>query len=73
MSKKRQAIWIGQEDEAGTLLAAARDYIEAHNGKLVVLGPIELQHWPDDSRHTFRLAIRFTGKPPKQPTPQEAR
>lgn len=70
VSNKRRlkdTVWIGQGTELDVLRKAAQDYIEANGGKPMVIGPVELQHWPQDPKHVYRLAVRFTGKPPKQP------
>ena len=64
---KGKAVWIGCGDETDGLFEAARAYVKCHGGSIVVIGPIELQRWPQDSKHAYRLAIRFTGKPPKKP------
>lgn len=71
-AKKRKRlgrpVFIGQNDERDDLLEAARKYIEVNGGKPLVIGPIELQQWPEDNKHVYRLAIKFTGKPPSKPT-----
>lgn len=67
MAQKTRAIWIGQGNERDALFEAAVAYIKRYKGKAVIIGPIELQHWPEDHKNTFRLAIRFTGKPPQKP------
>jgi hypothetical protein len=69
MAKRRlaKAVWIGQGNELDGLLEAANAYILANGGKVVVIGPVELQKWPEDNRSTFRIAVRFTGKPPQKP------
>lgn len=56
---------------AHKLYAAVQEYVEAHGGKVVVAGPVEVQQWPGDLEFTFRLAVKFTGRRPQAPTPPE--
>lgn len=65
MAKQQSKIaWIGKGDEADALLGAATNYIERRGGKVIIVGPIELQQWPKDRRCVYRLAVRFIGKRP---------
>ena len=46
------------------LYKAVQKYVENRGGKIMVIGGIEVQQWPEDSAMTFRVAIRCTGKKP---------
>jgi hypothetical protein len=39
-------------------------YVEEKGGKILVIGGIEIQQFPEDLRNNYRIAIRFTGKKP---------
>lgn len=44
---------------------AVQNFVEKNGGKLLVIGGIEVQTWPDDNLLNFRIAIKCTGNPPK--------
>lgn len=46
------------------LYSAVQDYIEKNGGCLSVIGGVEIQDWPQDSKGSFRLAIRCCGIKP---------
>lgn len=46
------------------LYKAVANYIEKAGGKAVVIGGVEIQQWPDDRKHIFRIAIKFSGRRP---------
>lgn len=47
------------------LYDAVANYIEKRGGKVVVVGGVEIQQWPQDGEFRFSVAIRCTGKVPK--------
>jgi hypothetical protein len=47
------------------LYTAVQRYVENRSGKIVVIGGIEIQEWPDDPKCSFRVAVRCMGKKPK--------
>lgn len=44
---------------------SVQQYVEHFGGRIAVIGGVEVQQWPDDLTHTFRIAIRCTGKKPE--------
>lgn len=54
-----------KKDVTDRLYKAVVDFIDAKKGKVVVIGGVEIQQFPDDSEFTFRLAVRITGKKPQ--------
>lgn len=46
------------------LYDAAAAYVESRGGKLVVVGGVTVQQWPDDLKFNWTLGIRCTGKRP---------
>jgi hypothetical protein len=53
------------------LYRAVRHYVESLGGSIVVIGGIEVQQWPGDPEHTYRLAVKFMGRKPEIPGPKE--
>lgn len=51
-------------DSLGRLQQAVITYVEEHAGKVVIIGDIEVQRWPEDREHVFRIALKCTGKAP---------
>lgn len=54
-----------KKDALQKLYDASIAYIESKGGQVVVIGGVEIQHFPEDHEFNFRLAIRITGKGPK--------
>lgn len=46
------------------LYRAVVNYVEAHGGKLLVIGGVEVQSMPGDRPGNFRIAVRCTGNAP---------
>jgi hypothetical protein len=46
------------------LYSAVQEYVEGHGGKLIVIGGVQIQEWPEDNPLCFRLAIKCTGRKP---------
>ena len=65
MKVKKKTVWIGQGTPADNLYAACQAYLKEHHGVAVGMGPIVVMHLPEDAKHTFYLAVKFTGTPPK--------
>jgi hypothetical protein len=52
------------------LYRAVRRYVQSLGGSIVVIGGIEVQEWPEDSEHCYRVAVRVLGrKPTLKPAP----
>lgn len=47
------------------LYKAVAHYVEKVGGKLVVIGGIQVQQWPNDGEYRFTIGIRCTGTKPK--------
>lgn len=52
-------------DHEANLYEAIARYIEHGGGKPIVIGGIEVQHWPNDPKEKHRVAVHFLGTPPK--------
>ena len=50
------------------LYRAVRRYVESLDGSIAVIGGIEIQQWPDDRQMNYRVAVRCTGRAPKEAT-----
>lgn len=70
-----------KSDATEALYDAVVAYVEAHGGKLAVIGGVQIQEWPGDRSATFVVAVKCTGRKPKfaldpekatrgQPTPK---
>lgn len=64
MTRKARKVSVKRKDAQDILIDAAAKYIQSKGGKVVVIGGIEIQRWPDDPEFNFRLAIHCTGKAP---------
>ena len=49
----------------GSVHRVVAAYIAHLGGKVIVSGPIEIQRWPYDATHNFRVAIHCTGRLPR--------
>jgi hypothetical protein len=47
------------------LYKAVQKYVEKGGGKLLVIGGIEIQEWPLDPPHVFRVGVRCLGRKPE--------
>lgn len=54
-----------KRDKLGKLYDATIAYIESKGWKVMVIGGVEIQQFPEDAKFNFRIAIRFTGKKPQ--------
>lgn len=63
-TKKAQGDVLAGRSPEMQLLRAVRRYVEAHGGKIVVIGGVELQRLPDDPEGKYRLAVAFLGRKP---------
>jgi hypothetical protein len=55
-----------KNDPAHNLLVAASRFIRAKGGSLLIIGPIEVQEWPEDRAGMFRLAVKCLGRKPNK-------
>jgi len=39
-------------------------YVAHFGGKIIVSGPIQIQHWPGDGRFQFTVAVKCSGRKP---------
>ena len=53
------------EDDTNKLYKAIQEYVEDRGGKVVVIGGVEIQQWPDDKEYRFYVAVKVTGRKPK--------
>ena len=47
------------------LCKAVQRFIESKGGKVLVVGGISIQQWPQDNTHVYHVAVKFMGRPPK--------
>lgn len=47
------------------LYDALDNYVTKLGGKIVIIGGVEVQEWPNDPKHSFRMAIKCVGFKPK--------
>ncbi len=64
MKKKAKDVLAGRSIEM-QLYRAVRRYVQERGGKLLVIGGIEIQEWPEDRVGMFRVAVRVMGKKPE--------
>lgn len=55
------------EPHVDRLYKAVQHYVEKCSGKLVVIGGIQLQEWPQDNKHIFHVAVKCLGRKPTKP------
>jgi hypothetical protein len=46
------------------LYKAVANYVEKNGGKIVVIGGIQLQEWPDGKKGSFSIAVKCLGRKP---------
>lgn len=46
------------------LYKAVQNYVEKGGGKLIVIGGIAVQEWPQDNAHVFHVAVKCLGRKP---------
>ena len=44
---------------------AVQNLVEKNGGKVLVIGGVEVQKWPEDFSLNFRIAVKCTGTPPQ--------
>jgi hypothetical protein len=64
MAKRKTFINTGSK-VVDALYTAVKNYVEESGGKILVLGGIEVQVWPEDKKGQFRVAIKCLGKKPE--------
>lgn len=47
------------------LYKAVQNYVEKGGGKLIVIGGIAVQEWPNDNALVFHVAVKCMGRKPK--------
>lgn len=69
MKRKRTKI----DPHIELLYKAVQNYVEQNGGKLVVIGGITVQEWPQDNKGIFHVAVKCLGRMPKfaEPTLKE--
>jgi len=63
-SKKRKDPLAGLDKVTADLYRAVENYVKAHEGSLIVIGGIEVQHWPGDDGYKFKVAVKCLGRAP---------
>jgi len=53
-----------RSDATDRFYKAIIDYIESRGGKVVVIGGVEIQQWPNDGDLKFKIAVSCVGKKP---------
>jgi len=48
-----------------TLYRAIRRYVQSGGGKVVAIGGIEIQQWPEEGQFKFRVSVKVLGIKPK--------
>lgn len=56
-----------KENNHKIMAEAIRDYMKERGWEIIVLGKIEVRHYPSELNYNYELVIRFTGKPQPQP------
>ncbi len=59
-------------NEYDKLLHAVADYVETIGGKAIVVGGIQVSHWPGEELN-YRVSVKCTGKRPTKDTAQDRR
>ena len=54
------------------LYKAVANYVKKGGGKLIIVGGVEIQEWPGEGEHKFRVAIRCLGRKPSFVAPNES-
>lgn len=47
------------------LYKAVQNYVEKKGGKLVVIGGVTIQEWPEDRAMIFHVAVKCMGRKPE--------
>ena len=59
--RKKKDVLAGR-DPTMQLYRAVRRYVESGHGIILVIGVIEVQHWPGEPEHVYRVAVKFMGR-----------
>ena len=62
-SRKRDA--LAGRDPTMQLYRSIRLYVESNGGSLVVIGGIEVQQWPGEPEHAYKVAVKVMGRKPE--------
>ena len=57
--------WPKKSKPIDQLYQAVIKYVESNGGKIVVIGGIAIQHWPETTESSFDVAIKCLGRRPK--------
>lgn len=63
----------GCSPDVQQLYRAIQNYVEVHGGKLIVVGGIQVQEWPNDGMGKFEIAVKCLGRKPVFHTLKELR
>jgi len=55
---------IRRKQRSTPLLKAVATFIEAHGGKVLIAGPVQIITWPDDRLGCFTVGIKCVGRRP---------
>lgn len=50
--------------DTGKLYKAIQEYIEGRGGKVLVIGGVQILHYPGDPKYKYFISIQFTGRSP---------
>jgi hypothetical protein len=59
-----------KNDPEHNLIVAAQQVILARGGTALVLGPVQVIHWPGDE-FKYHVAVEVVGRPPKAKNPSK--
>lgn len=65
-SKRVTRVPTKNADTVDKLYLAVQKYVEDRGGKIVVIGGIQIQEWPDDPKGSYLVAVRCLGKKPEK-------
>lgn len=52
------------DKDVDALYEAVQQYVEARGGKLIVIGGVQVQEWPQDNAGVFYVAVKCLGSKP---------
>lgn len=65
MKRKSKRKQPSPEPQVDALYKAVQAWVEHNGGKLVVIGGIQVQQWPQDREFIFHVAVKCMGRLPK--------
>lgn len=76
MKKKKKSklpAWRRSRDPNDRLIVAADNWVKAHGGSAVIMGPVSVMTFPGEREADYYVVVKCLGKRPvKSPSPTEA-